>query len=69
MFIASECDGPASLTADGHNTATETFTIATEIALFTLETEVDFEVATRYVLSMHVTDTGSSQTGTIGVRV
>ena len=64
-----ECDEPATLTPDGYDTATESFTIATDSALFTLATDIDFEVATRYVVTLQVTDTGSLQTGTIVVRV
>ena len=71
QYFFSECDSAALLTAEPNVAGIESFTVSTDTALFTLATDLDYEVATRYVVIATVVDSGSSpaRTGTIVVRV
>ena len=66
-----ECSSEANITAEPNVPGTETFTISTATALFTLATSLDYEVNNRYVVMMTVVDAVSTpdRTGTIVVRV
>ena len=57
------------MTPEPEVTGTQSFTVTSSIALLTLDTELDYEVAQYYFLKMTLEDTGSGVTGDIHVRV
>ncbi|XP_021356440.1 uncharacterized protein LOC110452321 isoform X2 [Mizuhopecten yessoensis] len=65
-----ECSSPSSVTPEGHDTAVETFTITTEIGLFTLASAFDYEANNTYTVVIQVTDPGRTPPdGIVTVKV
>jgi hypothetical protein len=59
------------MTPESHDPTTETFTLNTGVALFTLDSGLDYEVNTGYSVVMEVVDPGKTppSTGTITIKV
>ena len=65
----TECTGINTLTPETSTPGTESFSLGTLTALVTVKTELDYEVATEYVLVMEVEETGTSLVGTLVIKV
>uniref|UniRef100_K1P9Z2 Thrombospondin-4 n=1 Tax=Magallana gigas TaxID=29159 RepID=K1P9Z2_MAGGI len=68
-FVA--CATPSTITPEGYDGTTETFTVNTGVVLLTLDSSLDYEVKTSYSVVMETVDTGKTPptTGTITVKV
>lgn len=71
IFYIIACATPSTTTPESHDGTTEAFTLTTGVALFTLDSGLDYEVNTVYSVVMEVVDTGKTppSTGTITVKV
>ncbi|XP_069131705.1 uncharacterized protein [Argopecten irradians] len=66
-----ECSTASSVTPEGYNTAVETFSITTDIGLFTLASAFDYEANNTYTVVVQVVDPGKTPptTGSITIKV
>ncbi len=66
-----ECPTATPPTAEPIIAGTESFSVSSDLGLFTLSTGFDYEVAQRYVVVMGVVDNGGGygNTGQVVVRV
>ena len=69
-LCVSECS-PSSVTPEPNVTGVENFAISTPVALMTLASTLDYEVAKRYVIVLQVVDSAATPpaTGQVVVRV
>lgn len=65
----TECTGINILTPETSTPGTESFSMSTLTALVTVKTELDYEVATEYILVMEVEDMGTTLVGTLVIKV
>lgn len=65
------CATPSTITPEGYDGTTETFTVNMGVVLLTLDSSLDYEVKTSYSVVMETVDTGKTPptTGTITVKV
>ena len=71
LYFSAECSSPATVTPDSNTPGTQSFTINTGNALLVLDSTLDYEVATSYLIVMTVVDAGTTPdlTGQIVVLV
>lgn len=70
-FWPLACATPSTITPEGYDGTTETFTVNMGVVLLTLDSSLDYEVKTSYSVVMETVDTGKTPptTGTITVKV